>query len=58
MKFKYIEPVTISWSVTLVLLLIAAFYSVVTTGELGIVGIIFCASLVVYFTAYIIGRKK
>lgn len=58
MRFKYTGPATISWGVTLVLLFIATFYSVVTNGQFGIVGIIFCASLVVYFSAYIIDKKK
>jgi uncharacterized membrane protein YjjP (DUF1212 family) len=52
------QPATISWSATLILLLAATFYSVITSGNLGIVGIIFCASLVVYFVAYIIDKKK
>jgi uncharacterized membrane protein YjjP (DUF1212 family) len=59
MKLKYTGPaVTVSWCATLILLFIATFYSVVISGDLGIVGIMFCASLVVYFAAYIINKKK
>lgn len=58
MKMKNVSPAEISYIVTSVLLLVATVQSVVTSSELGTVGIIFFASLVVYFLAYAIRRNN
>jgi hypothetical protein len=57
-KIENLKPVAVSWVITLVLLLIATTYGVITKGDFGIPGIIFSSSLVAYFTAYLIFRKK
>jgi len=57
-KIENLKPAAVSWVITLVLLLIATGYNVMTDGSLGITGIIFSASLVAYFAAYLIFRKK
>jgi len=57
-KLKKLTSAEISWIVTLILLFIATVYNTVTTGGFGIVGIIFFASLIVYFGSYIANKKK
>ena len=57
-KIENLKTAAIAWAVTMILLLIATIYNYVIEQKLGIIGIIFFASLVVYFTAYIIFRNK
>ncbi|MFA5259281.1 MAG: hypothetical protein WC979_10245 [Candidatus Pacearchaeota archaeon] len=57
-KIENLKTATITWAITIILLFIATIYNYLTKKELGIVGIVFLASLVVYFTAYIILRNK
>lgn len=57
-KNKNLTPSGISWLVTIILLLIATWYNVITEGSLGILGIIFSISLVVYFISYLVLREK
>lgn len=53
MKFRDLRPVGVSWIVTIALLLIATWYNVLAKGELGIVGVIFSASMAVYLIAHL-----
>ena len=48
----------ITWAITIILLFIATIYNYIAKQELGIVGIIFFASLVVYFITCIILKNK
>ena len=57
MKIEELEPASVSWVVTIALLLIGTSYNVVANGELGVVGIVFSASVAAYFIAYLILRR-
>jgi hypothetical protein len=57
-KIENLKPAAIAWPVTMALLLMATVYSYTTENRFGDAGIIFFASLVAYFTAYLILRKK
>jgi exosortase/archaeosortase len=57
-KIENLKTAAITWAITIILLFIASIYNYITKQELGIVGIVFFASLVVYFMAYIILTNK
>ncbi|MEN6378690.1 MAG: hypothetical protein ABFD15_03810 [Methanofastidiosum sp.] len=57
-KIENLKTATITWAITIILLFIATIYNYIAKQELGIVGIVFFASLVVYFATYIIFRNK
>jgi len=57
-KIENLKTVAISWTVTMILLLVGTVYNYVTENKFGIVGIIFFASLIVYFAVYIIFKNK
>jgi hypothetical protein len=57
-KFKNLKITAISWAITITLLFLATIYNYITEHELGLIGIIFFASLSVYFTVYLIVQKR
>ncbi|MFA6376950.1 MAG: hypothetical protein WCX69_06145 [Candidatus Paceibacterota bacterium] len=57
-KIENLKTVAISWVITIVLLLLVTVYNYATEHELGLVGIMFFASLVVYSTVYLIFQKR
>jgi len=57
-KIENLKIAAITWAITIILLFIATVYTYVAKPELGIVGIIFFTSLVIYFITYIIFRNR
>jgi len=57
-KIKNLKTAAISWAVTISLLFIVTIYNYATEHELGLIGIVFFASLVVYFAVYLIIQKR
>jgi hypothetical protein len=58
LKIENLKTTAISWAITITLLFFATIYNYITKHELGLIGIIFFASLVVYFTVYLFVQKK
>jgi hypothetical protein len=57
-KIENLKTGAISWAITVTLLFFATIYNYIVEHELGFIGIIFFASLVAYFTVYLIVQKR
>jgi hypothetical protein len=57
-KIENLKTATISWAITIALLFFATIYNYIVEHELGLIGIIFFVSLVVYFAVYLITQKR
>ncbi|MFA6437060.1 MAG: hypothetical protein WC242_05585 [Candidatus Paceibacterota bacterium] len=57
-KIENLKTTAISWAITITLLFLATVYNYIVDHELGLIGIIFFASLVVYFAVYLIIQKR
>lgn len=57
-KAENLKPVAISWIITIIFLFIVTIYNVITKESFGITGIIFFASMGIYFLSYIIFKKR
>jgi len=57
-KIENLKTATISWAITITLLFLGTIYNYIAKHELGLIGIVFFASLAVYFAVYLIIQKK
>jgi hypothetical protein len=57
-KIENLKTAAISWAITIALLFFATIYNYIVERELGLIGIIFFSSLVVYFAALIIQKRS
>jgi len=57
-KIENLKTAAISWAITITLLFLATIYNYIAKHELGLVGIVFFASMVIYFAVYLIIQKR